>query len=84
MFYPLTLNWDKIIFPCSSGMLGWSSRHNIPSNLFLPCSKNATFAKLSILNHTRTHKDDPIHLGIKEYLEALNVINNIEESKCTE
>ena len=82
--YPLTLNWLKIIFQCSSVMLGWSSRHNLPTNLIINCSKNATFTKSSILNHARNFKEDPIHFVIKSYLEALNGINGIEEITCTE
>ena len=61
-------------------MLGWSCRHILPSNLFLNCSKNATFTKLSILNHARTRKEDSVHFAIKAYLEALNGINDIEGS----
>ena len=84
MCYSLILNWYKIPCPCSSGILGWSSSHNLLSNLFSPCLKNATFTKLSIRNHDRTHKEDPTRFAIKAYLEALNGINGIEESKCTE
>ena len=78
MCYPLIFNWDKISRPCSSGMSGWSDTHDLPSNLILPCSKNNTFIKLSILNHARNRKEDPIHPGIKVYLEALYGINDIE------
>ena len=76
MYYPLTLNWDKISCLCSSIMLGWS--------LYINCSKNNTLTKLSILNHIRTRTEDPIYLGIKSYLEALYGINDIDESTCTE
>ena len=84
MCYPLTLNWVKILYPCSSVMLGWISIHNLPSNLILDCSKKETFTKLSILNHARTCKEDPIHFAIKAYLKAINGINDVEESTCTE
>ena len=39
IYYPLTFNWVKIPCPWSSGMLGWSNRHNLPSNLIINCSK---------------------------------------------
>ena len=65
-------------------MIGWSGTHDIPSNLFPTCSKNDTLTKLSILNHTRTCKYNPIRLVIKVYLEALYGINGIEENICTE
>ena len=81
--YSLTFNWSKIVCPCSSVMIGWSSRHNLLSNLYINCSENATFSKLSIRNHTRTRKEDPTHFTIKSYLEALNGINDLEESTCT-
>ena len=84
MCYPLILNWDKISCPYSSEMIGWSSRHNLPSDLFSPWPKNATFTKLSIFNHARTCKEDPIHFEIKACLKALNGINDIEKSTCTE
>ena len=84
MCYPLIFNWDKIPCSYSSGISGWSDTHYLPGNLIFPCSKNATFTKLSICNHARTRKEDPIHPGIKEYLETLYVTNDIEESTCTE
>ena len=65
-------------------MLGLSSRHNLPSDLCLHCSKNAAFTKLSILNHARTFNEEPIYFVIKVYLEILNDINDIEESTLTE
>ena len=77
MCYPLTLNWVKIWCPCSSGTLGSSSRHNLPSKLILNCSKNNIFTKLSIFNHARTCKENPIHFSIKAHIEALNGINDI-------
>ena len=84
MCYPLTFNWNKIPCACSSVMSSWSGTHDIPSSLFLPCFNNDTFTNLSILNHARTCKEDPIHLGIKADLEALYGINDIEEITCTE
>ena len=81
--YPLIINRSKIPCSCSSVMLGWSSRHNLLSNSYINCSENATFSKLSIRNHARTRKEDPTHFTIKSYLEALNGINDLEESTCT-
>ena len=52
--------------------------------MYFNCSKNATFTKLSILNHARTRKIDPTYFAIKAYLEASNGINDIEESIYTE
>ena len=52
--------------------------------MYFNCSKNETFTKISTINHARTRKEDPTHFVIKAYLEALNGINDIEESTCTE
>ena len=65
-------------------MLGWSFRYDLPSNLYINCSTNAKFTKLSIIHHARTRKEDLTHFAIKAYLEALNDINDIEENTYTE
>ena len=65
-------------------MPDWSCIHDLPSNMYINCPKSATFTNLSITNHARTFKEDPIHFVIKAYLEALTGINDIEESTCTE
>ena len=40
--------------------------------------------KLSVLDQARLRREDPIHFVIKVYLEALNGINDIDESTFTE